>query len=88
MKSHYAPKYTKRELQAMQEVCDRQIQEGIKRAQWLMLIAFNDTLGIGAERFKRVMTRYAQLVDDYGLAQKDGVEDEMLNRRVGQILGG
>ena len=73
MKAHIQPRLTG-------------VEAAVAKAQWLMLVAINDTLGIGQERFRRVLARYTELVDEYQGLQRDAVADELLLRRVRQIL--
>lgn len=54
--------------------------------QWVMIVAMNDALGVGEERFLRVFGRYIELLEEYGGFKEDEVADEMLSRRVKQIL--
>ena len=42
--------------------------------------------GVGEERFLRVFDRYTELLEEYGGFEADDVADEMLSRRVKQIL--
>ena len=85
MKSYIRPQLTKRELKAVAEYTDRKIERGICHAQWLMLVAFNNVLGIGKTRAERVLEEYVRLLDEYKAYQADGVEDEILLKRVRQI---
>lgn len=87
VKSRVKPTYNRRELEAIEAVCNERIEDGIRQAQWLMVIAFNDVLGIGAQRMGRVFERYAELTEAYAGYKQDGVEREVLQRRVEQILG-
>lgn len=61
------------------------IREGIIKAQWLMCIAMNDALGIGAKRMQRIFERYEVLAEEYKEAQADDVADELLRRRMAQM---
>ena len=67
------------------ELCDQVIREGIIKAQWLMCIAMNDALGIGAKRMQRMFERYETLAEEYKEAQADDVADELLRRRAMQM---
>lgn len=87
MKAHTPQRLTKAQQQALRNHVDRQILQGIQKAQWLMLVAFNDALGIGRERIARVFERYETLLEEYEGYQRDDVADELLRRRVSQILG-
>ena len=51
-----------------------------------MIVALNDALGVGEERFLRVFDRYTELLEEYGGFKEDEVADEILARRVKQIL--
>ena len=48
MKAYTRPTLTHRERQIAAAEMDKITRKGICRAQWLMLIAFNEALGIGA----------------------------------------
>ena len=85
MKSYIRPTLTHRERQIAAAEMDKITRKGICRAQWLMLIAFNEALGIGAQRIQRVMTSYAGLLTEFEAYARDGIEDEMLTRRLKQI---
>lgn len=85
MKSHIRRQYTNRQKQMAAELCDQVIREGIIKAQWLMCIAMNDALGIGAKRMQRMFERYETLAEEYKEAQADDVADELLRRRAMQM---
>ena len=85
MKSHIRRQYTNRQKQMAAELCDQVIHDAIVNAQWLMCIAMNDALGIGAKRMKRMFERYETLTEEYKEAQADDVADELLRRRVVQM---
>ena len=82
MKAYTRPTLTYKERQIVAAEMDKTIRRGICRAQWLMLIAFNEVLGIGAHRAQRVLESYGKLLEEYEGYAKDGVEDEMLMRRL------
>lgn len=86
MKSRYIRPYSKREKKAMVETAERQTRRSIEKVQWVMIVAMNDALGVGGERFMRVFDRYTELLEEYGGFKEDEVADEMLSRRVKQIL--
>lgn len=56
------------------------------KAQWLLMVAFNDELGIGEGRMKRVLRRYAELTNEYIAYKRDDVADAKLLQRVRQFL--
>ena len=85
MKSHIRRQYTNRQKQMAEELCDQVIREGIVKAQWLMCIAMNEALGIGAKRMQRLFERYEVLAEEYKEAQADDVADELLRRRAVQL---
>lgn len=85
MKSHIRRQYTNRQKQMAAELCDQVIHEATVKAQWLMCIAMNDALGIGAKRMQRMFERYETLTEEYKEAQADDVADELLRRRVVQM---
>ena len=62
------------------------IEAATAKAQWLMIVAFNDELGVGEKRLGRVMERYMKLLDEYQGLLRDEVADELLLRRVKKIL--
>ncbi len=86
MKAFVRRNYTKKEIEVMEHEVDKMVFDSIYKIQWLMFVAFNDTLGIGEKRFLRVIERYAELADEYKGFKKDEVADELLARRVKQIL--
>ncbi|MDD7042374.1 MAG: hypothetical protein PUI40_10540 [Oscillospiraceae bacterium] len=86
MKSRYIRPYSKREKKAMGEIAERHTRRSIEKVQWVMIVAMNDALGVGEERFMRVFDRYTELLEEYGGFKEDEVADEMLSRRVKQIL--
>lgn len=86
MKSRYIRPYSKREKKTMGEIAERQTRRSIEKVQWVMIVAMNDALGVGEERFMRVFDRYTELLEEYGGFKEDEVADEMLSRRVKQIL--
>lgn len=71
------------------ELIRRQIEEGQQQActrtQYFMFLAFNKALGIGPQRFVRVLEEYANVLAWYEEAKKDGVEEEKLLRAVQSI---
>ena len=85
MKSHIRWQYTNRQKQMAAELCDQVIHDAIVKAQWLMCIAMNDALGIGAKRMQRIFERYEALTEEYKEAQADDVADELIRRRVVQM---
>ena len=85
MKAYTRPTLNHKERQMVAAEMDKTIKRGICRAQWLMLIAFNEVLGIGAQRAQRVLEAYGELLEEYEGYAKDGVEDEMLKRRLKQM---
>lgn len=85
MKSHIRRQYTNRQKQMAAELCDQVIHDAIVKAQWLMCIAMNDALGIGAKRMQRIFERYEALTEEYKEAQADDVADELIRRRVVQM---
>ena len=85
MKAYTRPTLTNKERQIVAAEMGKTIRRGICRAQWLMLIAFNEVLGIGAQRAQRVLESYGELLAEYEEYAKDGVEDEMLMRRLHKI---
>lgn len=85
MKAYVRPTLSRNEQKIIDAEMDKTIRKGICRAQWLMLIAFNEVLGIGAQRLQRVLESYDQLLKEYEGYAKDGVEDEVLMRRLHQM---
>lgn len=75
----------KKELERIQEYCDKLIIDAASKCQWLMIIAFNDALGIGRDRILKVFSRYEELVEEYGGLKKDGAADEKLLQRIQQM---
>lgn len=86
MKAKIKPQYSKRELEAISKVVDKQVVESISKAQWIMLVALNEALGIGEQRILKVMELYPKLLEEYEGCKRDDAADEMLARRVKQIL--
>lgn len=62
------------------------IEAATSKAQWLMIVALNDEIGLGEKRLGRVMDRYMKLLDEYQGLLRDEVADELLLRRVRTIL--
>lgn len=86
MKSLARRSYTKRELEVLSMEIDKRVIQGVEKAQWLMLLAFNETLGIGEQRIMKVMDVYMQLLEEYKGYQKDDVADDLLAKRLKEIL--
>lgn len=86
MKSYPRRIYSQKELKVLQEEINKQIVDGVSKAQWLMLLAFNETLGIGEQRIMKVMDVYMQLLEEYKGYQKDDAADELLAKRLKEIL--
>lgn len=86
IKSYPRRNYSKKELEIINSEINKQIVDGISKVQWLMLLAFNETLGIGEQRILKVMDKYIKLLEEYKGYQKDGVADELLSRRLKEIL--
>ena len=70
----------------IEEYTKKQIEDGICKSQWLMLLAFNRVLGIGEKRIIKVMQLYSQLIDEYKGFQKDDIADEQLEKSIKKIL--
>lgn len=85
MKAYTRPTLNHKERQIVAAEMDKTIRRGICRAQWLMLIAFNEVLGIGAQRAQRVLEAYGELLEEYEGYARDGVEDEILMRRLNKM---
>lgn len=73
MKAYIQPRMTAAEIAAA-------------KAQWLMIVAFNDALGIGRKRLGKVLDRYWEIIGEYQGLKRDEVADELLLRRVRKIL--
>lgn len=86
MKSRYNRPFTKKEAAAIGDLIDQRTTDSLAKVQWIMIVALNDALGIGEKRILRVLEEYPDLLKKYGGFKKDGVSDEMLARRVKQIL--
>lgn len=88
MKAFARRNYTKREMAAIQAAAEHQAQRGIVRAQWLMMIALNDILGVGEERLIKVLDRYFELVNQYANYKTEDEEtaDWILEDRVKRLL--
>lgn len=70
----------------MSEAANNQTQKSLAKVQWVMIVAFNEELGIGEGRILRALNRFPELLEEYGGFEADDVADEMLSRRVKQIL--
>lgn len=70
----------------MSEAANNQTQKSLAKVQWVMIVAFNEELGIGEERILRVLNRFPELLEEYGGWKDDGVADEKLAERVKQIM--
>lgn len=88
MKARMKPKFSKKEKMAIQKVAEDEAQRGIMRAQWLMMVALNDILGIGEQRLLKVLNRYFELVNQYADYKSDDEEtaDLLLEYRVKRLL--
>lgn len=82
MKARYQPILTRKERDIVTQEFVKQVHRSTCRAQWLMIIAFNEVLGIGAQRVHRVLDSYAQLLTEFHEYEKDGVEEEMMINRL------
>lgn len=85
MKARIPNQFSIRQQKVMNEFCKEQISYQVVLAQWLMLIAFNDELGIGKDRFMRVMNRYEQVTSDFEQHVKDGTINQVLTKRLAQM---
>ena len=79
---------SKKEINAMSEVIEQQVKDSTIKCQWLMVIAFNEVLGIGKDRLLKVFGRYEELLKEYNGYKRDGVSDEAMQRRIEQIFKG
>ncbi len=86
MKSLARRPYTKRELEVMKNEIDTQVEKSVCKAQWLMILAFNEALGIGEQRILKVMGKYSELLEEYEGYKTDDVADELLSKRLKEIL--
>ena len=84
MKSHI--RVTKKEIARAQEICDKAAVNSIIRYGWIMAIALNEVCGLGETRILRVLERANELSREYDRYRKDGVEEEILMRRVKQVI--
>ena len=85
MKARVLPSLTNKEIKILADYTDRQIIRGVTRAQWLMLIACNNALGIGKKRAEKVLEEYEKLVKDFEKYKSDNVADEIILKRIQQI---
>lgn len=86
MRSRVVPQFTKREKEAIKEYVDRQVLDSLAKVQWMMIVCMNEELGLGEQRILRVIDRYPEMLKEYHGFQKDDVGDEMLFRRMKQIM--
>lgn len=54
---------------------DVEQQKACIRTQFFLFLAFNKALGIGAQRFEKVLNEYNEVLAWYEDAKKDGVEE-------------
>ena len=85
MRSRVPPSLTRREKEVLQEAVDKAVQEGIVRAQYLMILALNEAFGMGPERLGRCLGKYEEILEQYREAQKDDIAEELVKRRLVQI---
>ncbi len=85
MRARYMPRLTNRELAVVNETYFQQQLRSVYKAQYIMLIAFNEALGIGEKRISKVMDLYPKLVEEFNGLEKDDVGEEMLRRRMKKL---
>ena len=86
MRSRVPPQYTQRDRKIMAEYINKQIEDGICKAQYLMLLSFHDVHGIGESRLAPVLERYAALLDEYNGYLRDDVADEKLTEAMKKLM--
>lgn len=86
MKSRVPPQYTQRDRKIMAEYINRQIEDGICKAQYLMLLSFHDVHGMGESRLVPVLERYATLLEEYNGYLHDDVADEKLTEAMKKLM--
>ncbi len=62
------------------------VEKSVCKAQWLMILAFNEALGIGEQRILKVMGKYREILEEYEGYKTDDVADELLSKRLKEIL--
>ena len=77
--------YTKSEIKKMDEIIQKKSTEIACKAQWLMIIAYNQVCGIGKSRVDKVFKVYADLVEEYKIFDKDDIAEYMLLRKVNEL---
>ena len=86
MKSRIQPQYSQRDRKIMAEYINKQIEDGICKAQWLLLLAFNEVHGIGESRMVPVLEHLSDLLEEYNGYLKDDVADEKLAAAMKKIM--
>jgi len=64
---------------------EQEKREACIRTQYFMFLAFNRALGIGKDRFAKVLDEYGEVLKWYEEAKTDGVEEPMLLNTVNSI---
>lgn len=86
MRSRVQPQYTQRDRKIMAEYINKQIEDGICKAQWLLLLSFNEVHGIGESRMVPVLEHLSDLLEEYNGYLKDDVADEKLAAAMKKIM--
>lgn len=86
MRSRVPPLYTQRDRKIMAEQINKHIEDGICKAQYLMLLSFHDVHGLGESRLVPVLERYADLLEEYKGYLRDDVADEKLSAAMKKIM--
>lgn len=86
MKAHIRP--TKNQLKQAEELCGKAIAQATARYGWIMAIALNEEYEFGEKRILRLMGKVTELAEEFDRLRKDEVEEELLLRRVQQIIPG
>lgn len=87
MKARYKPNLTRKEMEILEEAMQKDFKKAVMKAQWLLLVALNEACGLGEKRIARTLREYLpKIIDEYGGYKADDVADEILERRIKQIL--
>lgn len=84
MKSHIKP--TKKQIKAAEEFCEKAIVNSTARYGWIIAIALNDEFGFGKNRINKLMQKVNELANEYNEMKKYDIEEDVLLRRVKQII--
>lgn len=86
MKAHIRP--TKNQINQAKVICGKAITQSTARYGWIMAVALNEEYGFGEKRILRLMGKVTELAEEFDRLRNDDVEEEVLLRRIQQIIPG